>query len=759
MDVNERKISVIIPCYNVASYIDRCLTSITVQTIGFDCLEIICIDDASTDDTWRHLQKWEQSFPENVLLIRQKVNQRQGTARNIGLQYASAEWIAFVDADDWLEPDYFEQLYGPTERYICDVVACSTKVDYASSLVYFNEEDREGGERYIQAATREKKKNMLLYKPLGEGPCAKIIRKALLLKHQIFFPEMLTYEDNYWVSLLHVYTDCAYVAEKKLYHYFVNPKSTIYKHNAAYHVDWITIQLMKWKDQEIRGLLEKYREELECDLLYNAVCFMKTLALRYDQPPFSCYQLEKQVLCQRIPDYKKNPYAHIFQGIAGLLLEVLYLPVDKQGFQAFMKTVKQYYASQSGPPVQDEFSAQEQEKSLRVVMFYSETESFNFFTDHLKEELEKRGHEVFICDLEDRLDETEHSYHNLNKFISKKVDTVVCFDGLGTREDQFIEQWNRHQAVVIDILMDPPFRFHPTLERHPERYQLFCCDLEHVEYVKKYFGKEVPEVAFMPHVGTLRKEGTPVIPYEKRRYDILFSGSYAAPESYLQKIKSLFPDDSQICDLYEHIYATLLEDSSLTVEVAVLNTIGKMGYSASESMLKMLLNRSLYVDWAIRMYHRGRVVAALADAGFDLYLLGQGWDAHPSIQHANVHQIEGQVSYEKSLAYMADAKINLNVMPWFKAGTHDRIFNTLLQNSVPLTDSSVWIQENFTDGVDIALYELDHLERLPDIVRELLEDTVKAEKIIRKGYEKVSSELTWSNCADWILGAVEKISH
>lgn len=53
-------ISVIIPCYNTAAFIDRCLTSIVNQTIGLDALEIICIDDASTDDTWQLLTVWEQ---------------------------------------------------------------------------------------------------------------------------------------------------------------------------------------------------------------------------------------------------------------------------------------------------------------------------------------------------------------------------------------------------------------------------------------------------------------------------------------------------------------------------------------------------------------------------------------------------------------------------------------------------------------------------------------------------------------------------
>ena len=61
------KISVILPCYNVSAYIDRCLTSIINQTIGVDALEIICVDDASTDNTWQKLQDWEKNIPKTLL--------------------------------------------------------------------------------------------------------------------------------------------------------------------------------------------------------------------------------------------------------------------------------------------------------------------------------------------------------------------------------------------------------------------------------------------------------------------------------------------------------------------------------------------------------------------------------------------------------------------------------------------------------------------------------------------------------------------
>lgn len=338
------KISVIIPCCNVERWIDRCMTSITSQTIGMGNLEIICVDDASADDTWGHLKEWERSFPENVRLIQLEVNLRQGAARNIGLRYASADWIAFVDADDWVEPDYFELLYTAATNHICDVVVCGSARDCSLSLTYFKEEERDDREdQYILVDTREKKKEMLLYKPLNVFSWAKIIRKKMLLEHQIYFPEGLVYEDNYWHPLLHVYADNIYVIGKRLYHYFMRASSTVNAQNQPHHLDRITVELIKWEDYGKRGLLKIYQEEFEYDLIQYAVYFMQTLVFRYDQPSYSYYRLQQEVVRQRISDNIMDRYVGVFSGLQGILFEMLYHSLDKAGFEMYVQQAR-YYA-------------------------------------------------------------------------------------------------------------------------------------------------------------------------------------------------------------------------------------------------------------------------------------------------------------------------------------------------------------------------------------------------------------------------------
>ncbi len=338
-----KKISVIIPCYNAASYIDKCMVSITAQTIGTEALEIICIDDASTDGTWEHLRKWEQMFPDDILLLRQPVNRRQGAARNLGLQYASTEWIAFVDADDWLEFDYFQKLYDPAVRFGCEVVCCGTMRDMADLDDCFNEGKRQPGKEYhLVTDTKELKEASLRCKLMGIGPAAKIIQKKLLVESEIYFPEELAYEDHYWVPLLHLYTTSMYIIEERLYHYFWNPDSTSLGRNKDYHADCLTVQIMKWKDYMQRGLMNGYREALEYDLLWYAAVSVNMIIAQRDEPPYPFFCLEQKIVREQIPDYKKvtERYRQDFSDRERMLIDAFYAPVSKNEFYQLALQIK-----------------------------------------------------------------------------------------------------------------------------------------------------------------------------------------------------------------------------------------------------------------------------------------------------------------------------------------------------------------------------------------------------------------------------------
>lgn len=339
------KISVIIPCYNAEKYIDRTLTSLAMQTIGIKQLEIICVDDASTDHTWEHLSVWEQKYPENILLIQCENNGRQGCARNIGLTHATAEWIAFIDADDWVEPDYFEKLFQTAVDTRSDVVCCQYVRDQSTSLSFLSDRLTGKESRLLVIDNEEKRKIFINTYSMGSPSCCKLIRKALLTDHDIFFPEGVTYEDNLWSSLLHLYAGRIYILEENLYHYYINQTSTTLQKDAFSHTDLLTVYIHMWETWENRGLLEKYRSELEFHFLCSGfLCFMKILFLRYSNPPYSFYLLARAITNRFIPDYRKNPYvSQNLDEFYQLVLKSLTYQLTREQFLSLVQAAQNYY--------------------------------------------------------------------------------------------------------------------------------------------------------------------------------------------------------------------------------------------------------------------------------------------------------------------------------------------------------------------------------------------------------------------------------
>ena len=101
------KVSVILPVYNASDYLHQCMDSIVGQTLKD--IEIICVDDGSTDNSLDILKEYEQK-DKRVKVIQQK-NAGAGAARNNGLSIATGEYLSFLDSDDFFEPDMLEKAY------------------------------------------------------------------------------------------------------------------------------------------------------------------------------------------------------------------------------------------------------------------------------------------------------------------------------------------------------------------------------------------------------------------------------------------------------------------------------------------------------------------------------------------------------------------------------------------------------------------------------------------------------------------------
>jgi len=117
------KVSVIVPCYNVAPYVAKCLDSLVGQTL--QDIEIICVDDKSTDDTAKIVAEYAER-DKRIKLIKQRKNQGVSVARNTAIDAAHGEFIGFVDPDDYIDLDFYEKLYN---------TAINTSADIAKAII------------------------------------------------------------------------------------------------------------------------------------------------------------------------------------------------------------------------------------------------------------------------------------------------------------------------------------------------------------------------------------------------------------------------------------------------------------------------------------------------------------------------------------------------------------------------------------------------------------------------------------------------
>ena len=339
-------ISVIIPCYNVGRYLARCLDSLLGQTFGTELVEIICVDDASSDDTPRILEDYASKYPDTIRVITREENARQGKARNEALREAQGDWIAYIDSDDWVEPEYIDYLNncvriaGPDVQ----VVTCEYERDFSEEFSLFDI-DRAGiissaetRGRRICVNSEEERRLFIRNRILSYSVYSKLIRRDFLLQNEILFPENLAYEDIYWGGLLNMYASDVYLTEAKLYHYFVNRKSTLLAEGAGYHYDMLTVQERLWNEYIRRGLMDRFHSEIELEFVYScALAFWKIIVLRFEKPPYSMYQLLCIYVQTHIPQIMDNEY--VKQGVMPemyiLMLNSLFTPMSRDQFEQF----------------------------------------------------------------------------------------------------------------------------------------------------------------------------------------------------------------------------------------------------------------------------------------------------------------------------------------------------------------------------------------------------------------------------------------
>ena len=208
---NNPLVSILLPCYNVDRFLPQCVDSIIGQT--YTNLQIVLIDDGSTDRTWQLMQEYANK--DTRLEIYHQQNQGVASTRNHLLDKVRGDYVLFVDSDDWIQPNMVEFLLEKSKEKDADIVVCGVVKNNGVCSEAYTEE-------VMDQNTTIKK--FLFHKELNGSLCNKLVKTRLL--HNIRFDHRISYGEDAlfcWSVLQRVQT--VVLTNKQLYHYRMNDNS------------------------------------------------------------------------------------------------------------------------------------------------------------------------------------------------------------------------------------------------------------------------------------------------------------------------------------------------------------------------------------------------------------------------------------------------------------------------------------------------------------------------------------------------------
>lgn len=195
------KFSVVSAVYNVGRYLDKYFETLTSQRVGFtECMQLIMVDDGSTDDSAQIIQHWQRRFPDNIVYIH-KENGGQASARNLGIQQAAHDWVTFIDPDDFVNPDYFLEV----ARFIDKQASTDLQMIGCHQIFYIEKTDqfRDNHPLRYKFANGDK---VFPISDLGSNiqlsAATAVFRKSVILNHALEFDARVkpNFEDGLFIA-------------------------------------------------------------------------------------------------------------------------------------------------------------------------------------------------------------------------------------------------------------------------------------------------------------------------------------------------------------------------------------------------------------------------------------------------------------------------------------------------------------------------------------------------------------------------------
>ena len=300
--LNTPKISIIIPVYNAGSYIEACITSLIAQTM--DDIEVLLVDDHGNDDSMLIALACTKVYPSDkqFRFLATPHNMGPGPARNVGIEAAQGEYIAFIDSDDVVAPDFCELLYRAVREHEADLAYCQAQLVKPGETTLMTNPVLESGE-----FSGEKRRFFLThYTTLF---VSFLYRRSLLDDYGIRFPSTRSAEDSYFLTCSLLATQRIACVDKPLYQYLVHEASLSEARNPKRYLDKLQSFDLLMQFAREKGLYEPNRAELDYIYLKKGYLLgLLTYIYNEEEPQQLTVRKLYGHLLHHVLHYGENPY-------------------------------------------------------------------------------------------------------------------------------------------------------------------------------------------------------------------------------------------------------------------------------------------------------------------------------------------------------------------------------------------------------------------------------------------------------------------
>ena len=286
------KVSIIVPFYNVENYIEKCLQSLVNQTL--EDVEILLVNDGSQDNSETIAKQFVEKYPNKIIYL-EKENGGLSDARNYAIPYAKGEYIAFLDSDDYVETNMYEEMYNKAKKEDLDYVECDFLWEYPDRIL------ESKGKQYSN------KKEMFIHTRVVAWN--KLIKREIVQDNHLEFPKGYRYEDVEFFYKLLPFIHHYGIVQKPFIHYVQreNSISNVQNTRTKEIIDVLEHVINYYKTN---NLFEEYKEEIEYTYARYILCssMLRMVMIEDKKERKEIIQFAWKSLNTQFPNWKKNTY-------------------------------------------------------------------------------------------------------------------------------------------------------------------------------------------------------------------------------------------------------------------------------------------------------------------------------------------------------------------------------------------------------------------------------------------------------------------